>query len=53
MEWADEHRTLEIRANADTPRDALQAKKFGAEELDFVVQSICSLMKRESLISVR
>ena len=31
MEWADEHRTLEIRANADTPRDALQAKKFGAE----------------------
>lgn len=31
MEWADEYRTLEVRTNADTPRDALQAKKFGAE----------------------
>ena len=31
MEWADEYRTLEVRANADTPRDALQAKEFGAE----------------------
>ena len=30
MEWADEYRTLEVRTNADTPRDALQAKKFGA-----------------------
>ncbi len=31
MEWADQYRTLEVRTNADTPRDALQAKKFGAE----------------------
>ena len=31
MEWADEYRTLEVRTNADTPRDAMQAKKFGAE----------------------
>ena len=31
MEWADEYRTLEVRTNSDTPRDALQAKKFGAE----------------------
>lgn len=31
MEWADEYRKLEVRTNADTPRDALQAKKFGAE----------------------
>ena len=31
MEWADEYRTLQIRTNADTPRDANQAKKFGAE----------------------
>ena len=31
MEWADEIRTLGVRVNADTPTDALTAKKFGAE----------------------
>jgi pyruvate, orthophosphate dikinase len=31
MTWADEVRTLGIRANADTPTDAAQARKFGAE----------------------
>ncbi|MEE0965747.1 MAG: pyruvate, phosphate dikinase [Bacilli bacterium] len=31
MGWADEVRTLKVRTNADTPRDALQARKFGAE----------------------
>ena len=31
MSWVDEVRTLCVRANADTPTDALQAKKFGAE----------------------
>ena len=31
MEWADEFRDLQIRTNADTPRDAKQAAKFGAE----------------------
>lgn len=31
MEWADGIRTLNIRTNADTPRDAAQAVKFGAE----------------------
>jgi len=31
MSWADEVRTLKIRANADNKRDATQAKKFGAE----------------------
>ncbi len=31
MEWADLYRKLEVRTNADTPKDALQAKKFGAE----------------------
>ncbi len=29
--WADEIRTLGVRANADTPEDAARAKKFGAE----------------------
>lgn len=31
MQWADDARTLKIRANADTPADAAQAIKFGAE----------------------
>jgi len=29
--WADEVRTLRVRANADTPRDARVARNFGAE----------------------
>ena len=31
MNWADEVRKLKVRTNADTPRDAIQARKFGAE----------------------
>ena len=31
MTWADEIRTLKVRTNADNPRDAQQAVKFGAE----------------------
>ena len=31
MKWADEIRTLKVRTNADTPADALNAIKFGAE----------------------
>lgn len=31
MSWADRVRTLKVRTNADTPRDAEQAVKFGAE----------------------
>ncbi len=31
MGWVDEARTLKVRTNADTPRDALQAKEFGAQ----------------------
>ncbi|MEX1308631.1 MAG: pyruvate, phosphate dikinase, partial [Eubacteriales bacterium] len=31
MEWADEHRTMKVRTNADTPKDAQNALDFGAE----------------------
>jgi pyruvate, orthophosphate dikinase len=31
MAWADEYRTLKVRTNADTPKDAQQAVEFGAE----------------------
>ena len=29
--WADEHRRLQVRANADTPDDAKKAREFGAQ----------------------
>ena len=31
MAWADKYRTLKVRTNADTPKDARQAREFGAE----------------------
>ena len=31
MAWADKYRDLQVRTNADTPKDARQAKNFGAE----------------------
>ena len=31
LSWADEARTLRVRANADTPQDARTARAFGAE----------------------
>jgi pyruvate,orthophosphate dikinase len=31
MSWADPFRKLKVRANADIPRDAIQARTFGAE----------------------
>jgi pyruvate, orthophosphate dikinase len=31
MAWADPFRKLKVRANADIPRDAIQARAFGAE----------------------
>jgi pyruvate,orthophosphate dikinase len=31
LEWADEVRRMNVRANADTPEDAQKAREFGAE----------------------
>ena len=31
MKWADDKRKLKIKTNADTSKDAIQARKFGAE----------------------
>ena len=36
MKWADETRRLRIEANAETPRDAQQARDFGAEGIGLV-----------------
>ncbi|MFT4853138.1 MAG: pyruvate,orthophosphate dikinase [Sulfitobacter sp.] len=31
LSWADKHRRLKVRANADTPEDAIRARELGAE----------------------
>ncbi len=31
MAWADEIRTMKVRTNADTPKDAIKARELGAE----------------------
>jgi pyruvate,orthophosphate dikinase len=31
MEWADKHRTMKVRTNADSPEDARKARELGAE----------------------
>jgi pyruvate,orthophosphate dikinase len=31
MGWADKHRKLKVRTNADTPQDSARAREFGAE----------------------
>ena len=31
MKWADQRRRMNVRTNADTPRDAKRARQFGAE----------------------
>jgi pyruvate,orthophosphate dikinase len=36
LSWADERRTLGVRANADTPEDATKAREFGAEGIGLV-----------------
>jgi pyruvate,orthophosphate dikinase len=64
MGWADEVRRLRVRANADIPRDAKQARAFGAEgiglcrtehmffaedRLPWVVQMIMSAPRTKAL----
>ncbi|MEI7961451.1 MAG: pyruvate, phosphate dikinase [archaeon] len=36
MKWADGFRTLKVRTNADTPKDAILARNFGAEGIGLV-----------------
>ena len=31
LSWADKHRRLKVRANAETPEDAAKARELGAE----------------------
>jgi len=36
LSWADNYRSLGVRANADTPEDARKAREFGAEGIGLV-----------------
>lgn len=36
LDWANEVKTLSVRANADTPEDAAKARSFGAEGIGLV-----------------
>ena len=36
MKWADQTRRMEVEANAETPKDAQQARDFGAEGIGLV-----------------
>lgn len=52
MAWADKYRTLSVRANADTPRDALQAVKFGAEGIG-LCRTEHMFFEKDRIFSVR
>ena len=57
MSWADRYRQMEVRTNADTPKDAKQAYEFGAqgiglcrtEHMFFVPERIAAI--REMIVS--
>jgi pyruvate,orthophosphate dikinase len=36
LSWADKHRRLKVRANAETPQDAAKARELGAEGIGLV-----------------
>ncbi len=48
MTWVDPLRKLKIRANADIPRDAKQARSSGLRASDSAAPSTCSLQKTAS-----
>ena len=47
MRWAEPHRTMKVRANADIPGDAINARKFGAEGIGLCRLNTCSSAKRK------
>ena len=52
MAWADTARTLGIRANADTPRDARQSREFGAEGIG-LCRTEHMFFETERIVAVR
>ncbi|MBF0623578.1 MAG: pyruvate, phosphate dikinase [Magnetococcales bacterium] len=52
MKWADEIRTMKVRTNADTPADAAQAIKYGAEGIG-LCRTEHMFFEGERIIAVR
>ncbi len=52
MRWADRHRTLGVRANADTPADAERARAFGAEGIG-LTRTEHMFFEGERIVAVR
>ncbi|MCH8051979.1 MAG: pyruvate, phosphate dikinase [Chloroflexi bacterium] len=52
LEWADEARRLEIRANADTPEDAARARAFGAHGIG-LCRTEHMFFQEERLVHIR
>ena len=50
LEWTDEFRTLGIRANADTPEDAVLAREFGAKGIGLARTEHMFLGERKAII---
>ena len=50
LEWADEFRTMGIRANADNPEDAELARKFGAQGIGLCRTEHMFLGERKQII---
>ena len=53
MKIADKYRTMNVRTNADTPKDAQVARVLEQKVSGFVVQSICSLRRIELIICAK
>ena len=52
MSWADRVRRLRVRTNADTPADAVQARRFGAEGIG-LCRTEHMFFQAERIIAVR
>ncbi|MEQ8507452.1 MAG: pyruvate, phosphate dikinase [Rhodospirillaceae bacterium] len=52
MEWVDDIRTLKVRTNAETPKDAETARKFGAEGIG-LCRTEHMFFEQDRIISVR
>ncbi|NTU88318.1 MAG: pyruvate, phosphate dikinase, partial [Actinobacteria bacterium] len=50
LEWADEVRTMGVRANADNPEDAVLSREFGAEGIGLCRTEHMFLGDRKSII---
>ncbi len=52
MEWANKHRTMKVRTNADTPNDSNVARAFGAEGIG-LCRTEHMFFEGERIIAVR